>query len=836
MDRKTEVKKLKIKLARSVVLIVLLILFLPLNFASANEEANKAVSADTGIEQKIYSKISSWFGEDKAIQVKATVVEVKKRFSAFWKDEKPAVEEPIGPSDTAVEKIASDTKVESEQKQSAIAERLSEFPSYKQADPTSVVEQVSKARGSLSQQKLFGKVDEGRAGTNTNAVIVKGKPFPRLDLGLEPRIQKQDLMPIAIDLKKGLYQSAKPLKTPKLLMTDKEWAAFNLKAIPVVKGPTEVDQKKWKLQKPVTRESIAKRMPQISPEDTNHVVQPYVEFSPVDLSYLAARIEYEKGRCHNVIGVAQPLLKVDRYAEDAKFWVGICSAKNGLQSDQVHYLLPFVKNEHPLYFNEALEYLLKDLRAEYFTEIADDLRKISVATSNAALKSRINYVMARDADRQDQYAKVMEYAPQVAEGTEYYFDAQFLLAVAYFTKQRSLDAEKTLKSLRAKLDKAKEPNRNIQSLVALTLARVAFDRKNYNLAIEEYRKVDKNHGAWIQAMTELGWSQIMSGDYAGAIGNMYSLHSPFFESVYKPESFAVRAIGYLNICQYGDAYKAISRLEGQHRGWIGKINQYTTVNKTAGKYYETVSKYLSQKNSKLEVDGLPPQMIREMARRRNFLNAQTMINDKIDEKQNYNVVNAKIGKDIAAAKWSISKANGRMLELNAQLRSAKTNNQLKASVNEWTAQMRSEQKLITGYKHQIELYSKAKQDFLPHVRRSVARMNIEEGKLRKFADTALRSNLKEMGTQMTQLLENNEFLRFEAFAGSGENIRYQVGGGETSVPSRIPADVKPKKILNWDFDGEFWEDEIGSYRSSLRNNCPKYNGQANLGNATSENE
>ena len=28
------------------------------------------------------------------------------------------------------------------------------------------------------------------------------------------------------------------------------------------------------------------------------------------------------------------------------------------------------------------------------------------------------------------------------------------------------------------------------------------------------------------------------------------------------------------------------------------------------------------------------------------------------------------------------------------------------------------------------------------------------------------------------------------------------------------------KMMNWNFDGEFWEDEIGSYRSSLQNNCP----------------
>src|SRR6185369_17598870 len=73
----------------------------------------------------------------------------------------------------------------------------------------------------------------------------------------------------------------------------------------------------------------------------------------------------------------------------------------------------------------------------------------------------------------------------------------------------------------------------------------------------------------------------------------------------------------------------------------------------------------------------------------------------------------------------------------------------------------------------------------------------------------------------SRVLENNEFLRYEVFSGSGENIRYQVSGGQVSGTNRIPAHIKPTKMMNWNFDGEFWEDEIGSYRSSLQNNCPK---------------
>jgi hypothetical protein len=42
-----------------------------------------------------------------------------------------------------------------------------------------------------------------------------------------------------------------------------------------------------------------------------------------------------------------------------------------------------------------------------------------------------------------------------------------------------------------------------------------------------------------------------------------------------------------------------------------------------------------------------------------------------------------------------------------------------------------------------------------------------------------------------------------------------MAGGKTvgAKPNRQPAGQK------WEFEGEFWEDEIGHYRSSLKNNC-----------------
>jgi hypothetical protein len=91
--------------------------------------------------------------------------------------------------------------------------------------------------------------------------------------------------------------------------------------------------------------------------------------------------------------------------------------------------------------------------------------------------------------------------------------------------------------------------------------------------------------------------------------------------------------------------------------------------------------------------------------------------------------------------------------------------------------------------------------------------------LKKKLETTVANRITKIRTDLSRFMDNNELLRYEVFAASGENIRFQVAGGEKS--NRIPATAIPKsKSLQWDFDGEYWEDEIGHYRSSLKNNCP----------------
>jgi hypothetical protein len=48
-----------------------------------------------------------------------------------------------------------------------------------------------------------------------------------------------------------------------------------------------------------------------------------------------------------------------------------------------------------------------------------------------------------------------------------------------------------------------------------------------------------------------------------------------------------------------------------------------------------------------------------------------------------------------------------------------------------------------------------------------------------------------------------------------------VAGGQVEEADRKPAEARSKKDYGWRFKGEFWEDEIGNFKSDLQNLCPK---------------
>jgi tetratricopeptide (TPR) repeat protein len=557
-----------------------------------------------------------------------------------------------------------------------------------------------------------------------------------------------------------------------------------------------------------------------------------------EFRFMSGLLLYQSGhQCAAAVGLFHSISKKPEWQSEADYFLAMCSKSLGLMtdfSDRVRKVLEVsgpgsTKPQSGFYANRLLreiDWKTPNVTTREFGEALEKavLNPEVVNGQTPEVMATVAALIAESAAASEKFKTALEWAKKVPEKHPRFLQAKFVEALAEYSigsKKRALEMQEGL----IKNPRAEESEREFQGLIALNLARMYFQEQKYKEAHQSFLTVNKDHPLWLQGLSELGWAQLMSGDYEGAIGNMYSIHSPFFAAAYKPESYVIRTIGYLNLCQYGDAYRTLTVLEKDYRLMLENIDAYEkSIKSLSDGRYGTVRRFLVSFNQPgrtdlKDVDGLPSSVIREIARQKDFLNLQKALNRQIDEKGIY----ARIGKDIdRSLKDSQDKVNQSRLkleQLRKQLAAARKRSGAEMAVIELQTELDRELDRLNDRFFSVDLFNEAK--------RSVAEYDKEVGlgaenrgqEIKQRLERTIANQILKIRTDLSRFMDNNELLRYEVFAASGENIRFQVAGGQKE--NRVPASAIPKsKSLKWDFDGEYWEDEIGHYRSSLKNNCP----------------
>lgn len=368
-------------------------------------------------------------------------------------------------------------------------------------------------------------------------------------------------------------------------------------------------------------------------------------------------------------------------------------------------------------------------------------------------------------------------------------------------------------ALSAILDLEKLATDNDLTVLNVLKARLYLKMQKPEDAMAVLQQMPKEHPLWLESMQDLGWAQLQAQDFSGAIGNMYSLHTPYFRYVYQPQSYVVRTIGYLNLCQYGDAYRSLTEGEQKAQAWSAGMQKPMVLNKTVKNYV--------QSQTSAQDWPLPTEVLRELARNRSFINLQKEINRLIASQAQFKNIETRLVKTFNESQERAAKNQKELKKIIVDLKSAKNSKHLvEAERLERLYTFHEESYYSRLFEYQLAKNSLAGfKTYLPMVEKNYSTLyNTYENRI----EDVLQKRFKEMTKELAQIIDQNEFLRYEIFAGSGEDIRYQAAGGVVDGTSgRLPSSYRPSKSLQWTFDGEIWEDEIGHYRSSLINNCPK---------------
>lgn len=529
--------------------------------------------------------------------------------------------------------------------------------------------------------------------------------------------------------------------------------------------------------------------------------------SPSEAKLLEAQIVLEYHKSPDIaLGLLVELLDQKEVETEARYTYALAARQLGLHSE-FRALLMKIANESKskTWAKLATEALVREVEALDISDMKNLAKLVERDGVDTDGNEAYNFYRAKYFLEEGNLGQVEEALKHIPEKSKFHADAKLISALSSY---RSGNIDKAASELEALLA-SRPSNVTLRSIGALTLARIHFQKNDYVKASDAYLRVDRQSPLWLQAMTEQAWTQILRGDHEGAAGNMFSLHTDFFKNAFAPETYTVRSIAYLNLCQFGDGLQVLSNLRKRYGPILGRLEKYRSEKTKPSDYYETVRTWLRNSNLR-EVDGLPRSFIVEFARHPSFMNVQNQINQFEDELEKFTKANL----DLIQKEKDLLKAQGEAQERLVRLRE----NQKRGAGSEaqFKVETQSLERLSASLKVRYELAKKSRQSIRTARERAFARIEKEKTGLREKASKALKDRMSTLVAGLHHVLEQNDVLQYEILAGAGEHLRSQSAGADIKEQRRMPTS---DKNVRWDFKGEIWEDEVGHYRSSLKNVC-----------------
>ncbi len=636
-----------------------------------------------------------------------------------------------------------------------------------------------------------------------------GQDIPRLDIGTENELAYK---PIDLNLKQNQIsnQKVRKLNVVKAIEPDKK-----LLALPTFNLPKSVASKKTMDAIPTLESLKVTYSPSFT--DPNVALKDIILFKPQEFKILEGQIYFENIKNFEMaLSHFGDLLKDKEFGLEAYYHYGLAAKELKLYSEFKNSLVKVAGSSKSKELRHwALDELVQGISLLEINSVGDIDPLIESADFDADKFDAYQFYRSKYYLEKGNLTEVENALALIPEKSEFYPESRFIAGLSKYRQGKISEAEEHIQEV----IKNSKSLAAIQTLASLTLARIYFQKQNYKEAQRLYLLVDKDHPLWLQAMVELAWTQILMNDHEGAAGNMFSLHTDFFKNAYNPESYVVRTISYLNLCQFGDSLQVLTALGRKYAPYYGRIETYMTQKKDPADYYQTVRSWLKNPDQK-DVDGVPRSFVIELARHPSFITVQRDINRLEDEITAFNQVTLSLiqrEKDLIKKQASLSQElNG----LKTGLLDPKKNHEILKE------QEQAIQKRLQSFKYQQQGIKSAR-DTIKGIREvSFARIDKDKTKHRVRAGIVLKERLANLTSDLKDLLDQNELLQYEVYSGAGEHLRFQTvsqdikGDDPKQRELALAQALKEKdKKVKWNFQGEIWEDEIGHFRSSLKNVC-----------------
>jgi len=122
--------------------------------------------------------------------------------------------------------------------------------------------------------------------------------------------------------------------------------------------------------------------------------------------------------------------------------------------------------------------------------------------------------------------------------------------------------------------------------------------QDWDKALEAYRGIPRDSDYWHDALFESSWAELRGAKFRSTLSNLQSLHSPFYEDSYIPESLLVRAIVYLYICKFDETDKTLGLFERTYGNVRSSISEFLNNRDSMAYFAEAEKAYYIRKDKK----------------------------------------------------------------------------------------------------------------------------------------------------------------------------------------------------------------------------------------------
>lgn len=220
----------------------------------------------------------------------------------------------------------------------------------------------------------------------------------------------------------------------------------------------------------------------------------------------------------------------------------------------------------------------------FFTKAMEELGKINTTVSLGQshvvqlFKTKIDasavpgpargfyfYYLGIEAFNRRKFEQANGYFSKVPSGSPYYIKATFHMGVVANLRGSHSKAigyfQKVLSGA------AKDENGNwMREQAYMNVARVNYEVKRYRSAIEAYAQIPRDSDNWLEALFEAAWTFFMMQKHNNTLGTIHTLHSPFFENRFFPESYILQAITFLRLCRFKQVRASLAKFKGRYKG------------------------------------------------------------------------------------------------------------------------------------------------------------------------------------------------------------------------------------------------------------------------------